>query len=242
MVSAWSPLMKRHLFVGLPILILALVGVVAPFAAEPATTVIVVKVVGVTDGDTLTLLVDKTQIKVRLEGIDAPESGQDFGTAARKGLSELTFGKEVRVASTGKDKYGRTLGHVYAGKSHVNIELLKRGLAWHYKEYNSDATLAAAETEARKARRGLWSIAAPISPWDFRHGQSNAPLTKGATPKRLSEPPKDPGPGTVTVYVTKSGAKYHRDGCSGLRRSKIPITLEEAKKHYGPCQLCRPPE
>src|SRR5437879_452638 len=80
-------------------------------------------VVGVTDGDTITVLdSEKVTHKIRLEGIDAPESGQAFGTQAKKALSDKIFGKSVIVEDTGRDRYGRTLGDVYVEKHHVNLE------------------------------------------------------------------------------------------------------------------------
>jgi endonuclease YncB( thermonuclease family) len=128
------------------------------------------KVVKITDGDTIVVLTDKNeQIKVRLEGIDCPESNQDYGTQAKKATSDLCFGKQVEVIKTEEDIYGRTLGHVYVGEVCVNKELLKMGLAWHYKQYNKDQELAKLETEAREKRVGLWSMKDPVAPWDFRH-------------------------------------------------------------------------
>lgn len=127
------------------------------------------KVIGVADGDTITVLTEKNKkIKVRLEGIDCPESNQDFGTQAKKATSDLCFGKQVKVVKTGEDKYGRTLGHVYVGDVCVNKELLKLGLAWQYKYFNKDEELAKLETEAREKRVGLWSAKDPVAPWDFR--------------------------------------------------------------------------
>ncbi|MCC7421555.1 MAG: thermonuclease family protein [Planctomycetaceae bacterium] len=114
------------------------------------------RVVGVTDGDTITVLdTNKVQHKIRLEGIDAPESKQAFGTKAKQALSDRVFGKEVRVEWKGKDPYGRILGHVHAGKDHVNLSMVRDGFAWHFKRYNKDQKLADAEVEAREAGRGF---------------------------------------------------------------------------------------
>lgn len=126
------------------------------------------KVVGITDGDTLTILVDRETVKVRLDGIDAPERRQPFGDKAREKLGELTFGKAVTVHSKGKDRYGRTLGTVLAGGESVNLKMVEAGLAWHYKQYSKDATLSRAEYDARKAGRGLWGEKNPVPPWEFR--------------------------------------------------------------------------
>ena len=100
------------------------------------------KVVSIADGDTLTVLVDRQQVKVRLEGIDCPEKGQPFGTKAKQALSELVFGKTVAVRSIGTDKYKRTLGRVFVRvegeTSDVNHSLVAQGLAWWYRAYSDD--------------------------------------------------------------------------------------------------------
>lgn len=71
-------------------------------------------------GDTITVLVNKESIKVRLEGIDASESKQSFGTQSKQALSEMVFGKQVTIKKTGDDRYGRTLGVVMFGNVDAN--------------------------------------------------------------------------------------------------------------------------
>jgi endonuclease YncB( thermonuclease family) len=100
-----------------------------------AATALTGKVVKIADGDTLTLLVGKTQIKVRLEGIDTPERGQPFGHKAGQALAKKVFGKVVQVDDLGKDRYGRTLGVVRLGTRNVNLELVQEGWAWWYRKY-----------------------------------------------------------------------------------------------------------
>ena len=126
------------------------------------------RVVRVADGDTLTVLVSNQQVRVRLQGIDAPESAQAFGTRSKQALSDKVFGKDVRLAWAGKDRYGRVLGDVYAGGRWVNLEMVAEGWAWHYVRYSSDKRLADAEAAARAARLGLWQDQAPVPPWEFR--------------------------------------------------------------------------
>lgn len=126
------------------------------------------KVVGIADGDTLTVLVDRKPVKVRLEGIDAPERSQAFGARSREKLSELVFGKTVRVVTYGTDRYGRTLGVVFIDGENVNAKMIESGLAWHYKRYSSDAELDRLERDARREKRGLWSDPAPVEPWNWR--------------------------------------------------------------------------
>ena len=132
--------------------------------------------VHIVDGDTLDLLVDEEdgpkQIRVRLEGIDAPESGQPWGKRATEYLSDLVHSETVEVLSIGEDRYGRTLGRIYIGEDEqrldVNHALVAQGLAWHYKQYSDDEDLSEAEIDARRARWGLWSDPNPIPPWDWR--------------------------------------------------------------------------
>lgn len=127
------------------------------------------KVVGIADGDTITVLdAGKVQHKIRLEGIDAPEKGQAFGTKSREAMSEKVGGEEVVVRWEKKDRYGRILGDVYLGDRHINLEMVQDGLAWHYKQYSKAKELADAEDEARKAKKGLWVDKQPVPPWEFR--------------------------------------------------------------------------
>ena len=130
--------------------------------------------VGVSDGDTITVLVDKTPYKIRLAGIDAPESRQEFGQASKQHLSALVYRKTVTVLWDKKDRYGRTLGKVMVDGTDVCLEQIKAGLAWHYKRYASEqpvqdrADYAAAEDRAKGERIGLWSDAQPTAPWGWR--------------------------------------------------------------------------
>jgi endonuclease YncB( thermonuclease family) len=124
--------------------------------------------VGVSDGDTISVLKNGRAVKIRLEGIDCPELGQDFGARARQFTSAAVFGKNVLVKEKGCDDYGRTLGRIIIGDRDLSLELVKSGLAWHYKKYSHDATLARAEEEARRGKIGLWSHPNPIPPWEYR--------------------------------------------------------------------------
>jgi len=134
------------------------------------------KVINVADGDTITIL-DSTnqQLKIRLAGIDAPEKAQDFGKRSKEHLSGLVQGQQVIVETSKKDKYGRHVGHVLINGQDVNLEQLRAGLAWYYREYERELTpdlrqsYAKAESEAKDARVGLWSDAQPVPPWQWRH-------------------------------------------------------------------------
>jgi len=127
------------------------------------------RVVGVRDGDTITILTDeKAQMKIRLEGIDAPELKQPFGQKSKAGLSALLFGKDVIISNRGKHRYKRTLGRVSCGATDVNLEMVRRGLAWRYDKYSKEAALAGAQAAAKDERAGLWQDDAPVPPWEWR--------------------------------------------------------------------------
>jgi len=128
----------------------------------------------VSDGDTVSVMNDGGSARVRLNGIDCPESGQDFGARAKQFTSGLVFGKEVRVEWEKKDRYGRMLGTVYAGPTNVCEALVENGLAWHFVKYSDDKTLNKLEAKARKAGAGLWSMPNPVPPWEFRKNRRKA--------------------------------------------------------------------
>lgn len=133
------------------------------------------RVVHIADGDTVTVLdSSKTQWKIRLMGIDAPEKKQAFGNKSKQHLSDLVFNKQVTVEYSKKDRYGRTVGKIVVGGIDANLEQVKAGLAWHYKKYQIEQSqedrvlYAHAEEQARTDKRGLWLDKDPITPWDFR--------------------------------------------------------------------------
>lgn len=131
------------------------------------------KVVRVSDGDTITILdTTKTQTRVRLYGIDCPEIGQDFGQSAKKYVSDLIAGEIVYIEIKDIDRYGRTVGIVWTGDSlNVNLDLLKAGLAWHYKYFDKSEEFAQAEHVAKVNKIGLWKQPNAIAPWDFRRNK-----------------------------------------------------------------------
>ena len=134
------------------------------------------KVIHVQDGDSITVLDEThTQHKIRLSGIDAPERRQAFGNVAKESLAEQVAGQSVAVEWDKVDRYGRKVGKVLLGGLDSNLVQVKRGLAWHYKQYQREQSptdrqsYAAAEAEAREAKLGLWRDAEPMPPWEFRH-------------------------------------------------------------------------
>jgi endonuclease YncB( thermonuclease family) len=126
-------------------------------------------VVKVHDGDTLTVLVDGSELRVRLDGIDAPELAQPYGRRSRDSLSELCGAKQALVTRRGKDRYGRTIGRVSCAGIDAGDEQVRRGMAWVYVRYaRADSPMYGSEHDARLARRGLWADLAPVAPWAWR--------------------------------------------------------------------------
>lgn len=135
-------------------------------------------VVGVIDGDTITILGDDDKSeRIRLASIDAPEKGQDFGQRSKQYLDSLIFKKYVFVQRTDTDQYGRTIAFISFSKTDfknsINHQMVRAGLAWHYKRYSKDLSLDELEKEARHARRGLWVQPNAIAPWEFRRAKRN---------------------------------------------------------------------
>ena len=155
-------------------------GVVRTEIRRPETqpagqTDITGRVVRIADGDTLTMLdAANVQHRIRLQGIDAPESHQAFGTQSKKNLSDLVFDKEVTAVCDKTDQYGREVCKIVLDGKDINLEQVKAGMAWHYKDYQREQSpadrelYASAENEARAARRGLWVDASPTEPSEFR--------------------------------------------------------------------------
>ena len=127
------------------------------------------KVVGIKDGDTFKVLYNNSEITIRLNHIDCPEKNQPYGKNAKWKASDLCFGKMVKIVSNGKkDRYKRLIAEVYCNKININKELVKNGLAWHFKKYSSDNDYAKLEIQARKLKVGLWQQSNPIAPWNWR--------------------------------------------------------------------------
>lgn len=194
---------------------------------------IIGKVVGVSDGDTITVLDEqKRQHKVRLEGIDAPESNQDFGSKAKQSLSDLVFGKTVTVTSSKKDRYGRTLGKVTLDGKNMNLEQVNRGMAWFYRAYAKElpgsdaATYEQAEARARQEKRGLWTDPSPTPPWDFRGGKTaKAP---GAKPIATATGP---------IIGNRNSKIYHLPNCPDYNKvsekNRAPFASEAEAQAAG---------
>jgi endonuclease YncB( thermonuclease family) len=167
------------------------------------------KVIGVTDGDTIKILVRDKQVVIRLEAIDAPESGQPFGAKAKQRISELVFGKTVSVRKTGIDRYKRTLGFVSINGLDINAKLLDDGYVWHFKKYNNDPKLADLEKQARNAKRGLWADANAEPPWVYRSKKK----------KMVSDRSNLDNP-TASFWLNTTSGIRHNQRCSSFHMTK----------------------
>lgn len=127
------------------------------------------RVVGVSDGDTLTVLsARRERLKCRLYGIDAPEKKQAYGQASKLSLSELSFGMTANIDIVGRDRYGRAICKIAVAGVDVNKEQIVRGMAWMYRRYASDRSYSDAELRAQARRVGIWREMQPVAPWEFR--------------------------------------------------------------------------
>lgn len=177
------------------------------------------EVVAVIDGDTIEVMHNGEAIRIRLNGIDCPESSQEYGFEARQFTSEMVLGKVVEVDDKGKDKYGRTIGNVsLSDGTSLNKELVKSGLAWWYKKYSDDQELSSLEKVAAQNKKGLWAGRGfPEAPWDWRKNSR-------ANHDRTAENPTNPQsqmqinpvkttraarPVAGQIYTGPRGGRYH---------------------------------
>lgn len=173
------------------------------------------RVIAVHDGDTISILVDETPTRIRLTGVDTPESGQPWARRAKQALSARVFGKEVRVIEVDVDGYGRTVGEVYADDVCVGCELVREGHAWVYRRYSDDEVLLGLEAEAREARRGLWGLPESdrIPPWEWR-----AKGFRGGAAKPAAQPSLACGSKRYCREMTScEEALFHLEQCGLMR-------------------------
>jgi len=126
------------------------------------------QVIGIADGDTLTVLENNKPLKIRLANIDAPEKRQAWGDRSKQSLSQLCFGKDAQYVTQTIDRYKRTVAVVTCDGVQVNRAQVERGLAWTYTRYSRDSSLPAIEAKARDSKIGLWADNEPVPPWEFR--------------------------------------------------------------------------
>jgi endonuclease YncB( thermonuclease family) len=212
----------RHALLATVLCVAAAVGLAASAAVpgqsagRPSASLSVAKgdalsarVTRVIDGDTLEAVVQGRGIRVRVEGIDCPEPGQPFSQVARNFTRTFAFDQSVALKVVDIDRYGRLVARVTNEGKDLSVELVTRGLAWHYTDYSSDQQLAAAERDARAMRRGMWVDANATPPWVARRAKGRVPAPLMAVPSTSTPPSKSLGPFSANV---RSGV-YHAESC-----------------------------
>lgn len=204
------------------------------------------KVVGISDGDTITVLTDeKRQVKVRLYGVDCPESKQAYGTRARQSTSGYVFGKRVRVEVADTDRYGRTVGIVTGPDGTVlNRELLAEGMAWLYTAYCKAPVCREwkrVEESARLKKVGLWADVSPTPPWEYRKAGRSGGKVKSVQSSTSSR--NDAVVAGGYSGNTNSGI-FHSSGCRYFDCKRCTARFssrdEAISAGYRPCKVCRP--
>lgn len=188
------------------------------------------RVIRVADGDTITVLApDGRQRKIRLNGIDSPEIGQEFGQASKRHLTKLILDRNVTVSGRKVDRYGRLVAKITIGDRDINLEQLRAGMAWYFRKYAGDVAIEdqqvyeKAESDARTERRGLWEQLNPSPPWEYRAGQAPS------------------GPGAMTsdlpIIGNRNSGIYHRPDCPDYRkvspRNQIEFKTEDEAERAG---------
>ena len=188
------------------------------------------KVVGISDGDTITVLQGRQQFKIRLYGVDCPESSQEFGRKAKELTSSIAFGKYVEVTVLDVDRYDRSVGVVHVGATTINEALLKNGYAWLYTKYCKQSFCGEwekLEKQAASKRIGLWADKDPMPPWEWRKNQKEG---QQATTGAAANLPEDAGGlfhGNIKSHV------FHSPGCQNYDCKNCTETfksVEEAVK------------
>lgn len=161
------------------------------------------KVIGVADGDTIRVLVNREEKTVRLAGIDAPEAKQSFGNQSKQALSQMIFGREVAIQYSDEDRTGRIVGIVLMDGDDINAKMIADGWAWHYREYGEDPHFEDLERKAKLSRRGIWADSNPLPPWEFRARQKRE---RGDTPTQF--------------WLNVSSNVRHNQNCEHFRQGK----------------------
>jgi micrococcal nuclease len=192
------------------------------------------KVVSVTDGDTITVLdSSNTQHKIRIYGVDCPESHQDYGQKAKQFTSDLVFGKTVEVKVMDTDRYSRKVGIVNVVGKCLNEELVKNGMAWFYGQYCKASFCSQwkqYQEEASSKKIGLWSMQNPIHPWEFRRKPVMSNTTQIATIVEYH------GNSKSMVFHTQRCRFYNCKNCTVIFHDRSQAIKSEFKS----CGECKP--
>ena len=201
-----------------PVLFLFLVG-----CEQAASDLLLGRVVGIADGDTFTMLLAESRtVRIRLDQVDAPERAQAWSRQSQEMLARLLRAGPVRVRVEDTDRYGRSVGRVYAGEVDVNLTMVEQGGAWAYPQYVRDRAFVRAEDRARRAKRGLWSMPErqTVAPWEFRR-------TRSARARPVRVPP------------TPRAEAVEEFACGAKAQCRQMTSCEEANQYRRICGLVR---
>lgn len=159
-------MITRNRLFALFLLILSVFTGLGSFATDKPSSLVYVQ--EILDGDTIVVVADTGEVRVRLAQIDAPEKDQDFGLQSTLSLTELLRGKKVELIGDTKDRYGRLVAEVLLDGENINALQVKRGAAWVYTKYAHDQNLVGYEQTAKDDKLGLWASTDPMPPWEFR--------------------------------------------------------------------------
>ena len=213
------------------------------------------KVVNVADGDTITVLSNNIETKVRLYGIDCPEKSQPYGQKAKQFVLSMVSGKQVDVDIIDTDRYGRAVGVIKLSGTILNTEIIKAGLAWQYERYCKMPFCSEwkqLESDAKAVKAGLWSEPNPEPPWDFRHENKNKPAkVKHFDNSSFQTESKESNPSNQTIesatgefHGNSQSHKFHNSGCRHYDCSNCTVIFNSRDKAinsgYQPCKICNP--
>lgn len=185
------------------------------------------KVVSVSDGDTITVLHNGLQEKIRLYGIDTPEKNQDYGQQAKQITSTLIAGRQVDIETKAGDRYGRTVGLVTVDGQSLNELIVQNGYAWVYRQYCKERFCSdwiLLEQQARRQKKGLWAGSAIVPPWEWRRQSKESISAAKAAGENANTPTILIDGGSQTRRVTSSG----QFRCDGRIRCSQMTSCEEA--------------
>ena len=201
-------------------------------SAHSSTSTFTGKVIDVADGDTITILTQSDgKIKIRLAGIDCPESTQAHGEKAKQYLSSLVNGKRVRIEPETVDKYGRTVGMVLVNGANINEQIVSNGHGWVFRKYcTADycKDWLKLEEKARKARVGLWKDANPQPPWDWRAEQKNG--NNGNMPAPAAVGATTGGGGSTVYHGNTRSLVFHGPTCKDYNCKNCTVVLGSAQE------------
>lgn len=197
------------------------------------------KVVKITDGDTIQVMHNSVAEKIRLDGIDCPESSQAYGNKAKEFTKDFVASRVVTVEVKTKDKYGRTVGEVFRSDGmSLNQELVRAGYAWHYKKYSNDPILAELEEIAKFTNAGLWADPNPTAPWDWRKSKKISSESSSTQKTASSLVVATSG----EVHGNKKSYIYHQPSCQWFNCKNCTAIFSSAssaqKAGYRGCKKC----